>query len=74
MRKQGRRERRIVGVVASEQHIRWDRFRDLDETAVVTEGELQRKARLRLAQLPFLQEGVGDRLRPEIEEGGQLRS
>ncbi len=62
MRKQSRRKRRIVRIVAFEQDFRCNRFGNLDESAVVTERELQWKARLCVGKLPLVEQGIRNRL------------
>src|SRR6266851_544939 len=52
-------ERREIEVVA-EQLLRRDRLRDLHQRALGTEREVEREASLRLLQLLFGQEGVGE--------------
>src|SRR5262245_26177627 len=68
---EGRREGRIVGIVATKKHIGRDRFCHLHETAVVAKGELQGEARLGLSQLALFQKGIGERLGPEVEKDCQ---
>src|SRR6266508_2851757 len=71
---EGGREGGIVGVIAAEEDIRRNRLRHLYKAAVVAEGQLQRKAGLRVVQLALFQKGVGERLRPEVEKDLKARA
>src|SRR5882757_4982484 len=74
MLEQRGREGREIGIGVGEEDLRVRRLSDLHQTALVAEGNLERKRELSLAEIGLCQKAIGERCLAEIKERLQPRA